>query len=93
MFPNKLAWCCMHLLPDKMQPTNILHTRCKAFPENDGIPEDYPCQRLTDWEVNDGDSAPPKECPNGCKFEYCKGYEDNRVRSERLRKEGYDVPE
>ena len=92
MFPNKLIWQCKYLLPDKEQP-NLLSLRCKAFQNGDGVPKDYPCQRLTDWEVNDGTSEPPKECPNGCRFEYREGYEDNRIRSERLRKEGYDVPE
>ena len=92
MFSKDLVFVCKHLLPDKDQP-DIVHLRCKAFPDGKGIPEDYPCQNISDWAVNDGIKEPPKSCPNGCKFEYCDGYEDARVRAERLRKEGYDVPE
>ena len=90
MFPRDLVLTCKHLFREQR---DLLHLRCKAFPDGKGIPDDYPCQVICDWAVNDGDAEPPKECPNGCKFEYRDNYEDNRVRAERLRKEGYDVPE
>ncbi len=87
MFHDQCCYACKHF--GKM--LRNLKVSCDAFPS--GIPERHFCQYTFVPEILKGRFTPPDECANGVKFEFKEGYEDPFIKAERLRKEGYDVPE
>ncbi len=84
--------CCFHCKHYRELLKNF-RSSCDAFPDGDGIPDGHFCHYIPVMYITSGKEKPPAECANGVKFELDDDYEDPWERAERLRKEGYDVPE
>ena len=92
MFPTYLFEKCKCFIKfdTSVKPTRLY---CKAFPNGNGIPSDYKCVLVTDYNVFDGKAVPPSECPNGCSFESKYPFVDPRVQAEIDRKNGLNFPD
>ena len=89
MFLEFLQWKCKHYLGVNKDGQPV----CKAFLGPEGIPKGHFCEKVTEYAVLDKEFIPPQLCANGLGFSFREGHKDPRVEAERLRKEGYSVPE